>query len=217
MFMEPQIALVSIKGPITDNAYDKALFFNGEYLISADSDWKQFESIEMLAENLAKANAVDVTEIDFGVAESGWRWLDIRNELRAFGQLVGALKEYVLEHSFINEDGRHHSGSVHLNATDFNSALKKLIDIYTPMDSHLMSVNQAEMAGAPTLYQTSESEYQMAPQKGNACWITVGNVSVCVRQKENGVLVRTFPVGGEDGQELSSTYAGFKQLIKETA
>lgn len=95
--MKTQVALISIKCAITPQAYDKALFFNGEYLISADSDWKQFESIEDLALNLAKANSVDVTEIPYGVMEAGWRWFDIRDELQSSGALVGGLKEYVID------------------------------------------------------------------------------------------------------------------------
>lgn len=95
--METQVSLVSIKGPITQNYYDKALFFNGEYLISANSDMKQFATIEILASNLAKANNVDVAEMQYGVMEAGWDWLEIQDELQNSGALVGGLRERIMD------------------------------------------------------------------------------------------------------------------------
>ena len=88
--MKAQIVLVSITGVITSTVYDKALFMNGELLMLAKKFMTPFESISELTLKLARLHCVDVIEVSHQVADAGWDWLSIRNDLLVSGVLVSA-------------------------------------------------------------------------------------------------------------------------------
>lgn len=214
--MKTQVALVSIKGAITPQAYDKALFFNGEYLISADSDWKQFESIELLALNLAKANQVDVTEITYPVDTSNWRWCNIAEALLTEGKLAGLFKTVEIDHTFIDAEGDIHSNTAGFKAQSFDHAVGQLIDEYKNLGCSLLTVENPNKEETSVLYQTGESDYHLMPQTSSSCWITVGSASVYVKQEGEGVVVDVYPLNGEANESVASTYAHFTECLPET-
>ena len=45
--------------------------------------------------------------------------------------------------------------------------------------------------------------------KGESCWVTVGNISVYLRSGDDGVSVTLYPLGKEDEESIAETWATY--------
>ncbi|MFC1336953.1 MAG: hypothetical protein G8D89_21545 [gamma proteobacterium symbiont of Clathrolucina costata] len=85
-----QVALVEINR----KRHNKAIFLNGELLITANSGAQDsLDVIERVARSLALLNCVDVTRIALS-PEDHWEWHTIRSKLKDSGDLVCDLADY---------------------------------------------------------------------------------------------------------------------------
>lgn len=63
-----------------------------------------------------------------------------------------------------------------------------------------------------TEVKLNDSDYIL---ESDSCWITVKNMSVHIVKTDEGVVVDIYPLGSEDGEAITSTYAYDGECVSE--
>jgi hypothetical protein len=72
----------------------------------------------------------------------------------------------------------------------------------------------AGQALEPKYDEDGNTDYVFQPE-AIGCWVEINNISVYLVRTNEGVFVDLYPIGKENGEPLTSTYASFAEAEAE--